>query len=51
MGAAGEVIGDSLTCCRSMHNTEAVSSKVVMPGGRDLDDEVLTAVKESIEAR
>lgn len=51
MGAAAEVIGDTLTCCRSFQNTEAVSGKVLLPGGRDLDDEVLTAVKESIEAR
>jgi hypothetical protein len=45
------VVSDTLTCCQSFQNTKAVQAKAIIPGGRDLDSEVLDAVKESIEAR
>jgi len=49
MGAAAETLGDTLTCCRSYSNITSIAASQNMLHGRDLEDDLLTAVKLSIE--
>jgi hypothetical protein len=50
MGNAATVLGDNLTCFREHENAAAVSSGTTSNTGRDLDDAVLAAVNQSINA-
>ena len=48
MGQAGTTLGDQMTCFRAHQNAAAIQGTV--PSGRDLDDAVLAAVNQNIEA-
>ena len=47
MGNLATCLGDTLTCCRSHQNTQAIYSTINVE--RNLDDAVLAAVNKSIE--
>ena len=46
----GTVLGDNMTCMRTHQNTGAVQAGGTSNTGRDLDDAVLAAVNQSINA-
>ena len=48
MGNAATAMGDSFSCFRTHQNAGAVQSNI--SAGKDLDDAVLAAVNQSIEA-
>ena len=50
MGNAATAIGDNMTCFRQHENAGAVSAGSAQGTGRDLDDAVLAAVNQSINA-
>ena len=50
MGNAATAIGDNMTCFRNHENAGAVQAGGAMGTGRDLDDAVLAAVNQSINA-
>jgi hypothetical protein len=49
--AIATAAGDSLTCFRSHENQSAVSRGVAVGSGRDIDDAVLAATSNIIDAQ
>jgi hypothetical protein len=50
MGNAATAIGDNLTCFRDHENQEAVGRGMAAGTGKDLDDAVLAATSNAINA-
>jgi hypothetical protein len=50
MGNVATSIGDTMTCFRDHENQEAVSRGVALGSGKDLDDAVLAATSNMIDA-